>query len=236
MIENVKILKNDEIIFSFKNKIESEEIFSKLLELEIASEYVVELHYTKFDSDFINSFLEKFSIFDFLRIIGINSSDGIVSIKFLFEDRKFYNEEWDSLEYKKVLLKKNIENFNFKIDGPNEFVKYFNIIFNSFSEKYDYLITKNIFIIFSLLSKLLSDNDNIKMSIGDFEIEDITEEEDDSAKFGVNKKVKSQFEFFINSTELFDLNKSKIEYINKKINLDLVISKSIGTKNEIQEN
>lgn len=231
MIKSISIFKDESFCLELSDQNNPEDLFLHLFSFEMDHEYKIVLDYEEFDGDYVDSLLKGFSLFDTFIIKNLSSEENKFIIDIFYMDKNFTNEEWPQKRYKDVLLKDSIKNFNFEIEGPERFIKYFVCLFNSLLEyNPDSILTKNLFVSFSVLSKLLSDGDSIILRFGDFEEEDLSlnEDTDVSPKYGLNKLVRSEIKFFIESTDLFVVDKSTMEYLNNKINLNLVISKDVN--------
>lgn len=237
MITKIELL-DTEFHNEFQQKLGSDYSFSNflisVLSLRIIFDkvYRFSIEFTNLEEDAI--FIDK--IFIYIFKIGLWNSfpDPITSNKFTFSmipaNRHLTRDEWYSEEYRSVLLRQNIKDFNIAIQSDNKLLPYCKLLLtnllNSFPDK---VIPEILSILFSAIDNLLHDTELIIVTVGEFEEVDLTDELDPEAKqvFGLNTEVERCFSLLFEEGTLFDSQKSSLEYKDKKVIVKLV-PKALG--------
>lgn len=232
----IKVVDENEKTFFYEDFTDITSLILSLLSLNFGKFYnIVIEHDGCVDTSFLSELLSQLSEDSIFEIKDVFSSDFNTTIIIEYRDRGFSYEKWDDERYIQILKPENIKDFNFEIKGKKKTVIYLTKIFNMLRENYkENLITKNLFIALQLISNIIENGEEILFVVGNFDVVK-RDSDDEEITFGLSKKVESQFLSLIRAIFFVDKEKSKLEYSDKKVYLNLVFKDFVFNTNEEEE-
>ena len=232
----IKVVNKNEQTFFYEDFTNVTSLILSLLSLNFGRIYnIVIEHEGCVDTSFLSELLSQLSEDSIFEIKDVFSSDLNTTIMIEYRDRGYSYEKWDDERYIQLLKPENIKDFNFEIKGKKKTVVYLTKIFNMLRENYrENLITKNLFIALQLISNIIENGEEILFIVGDFDVVK-RDTDDEEITFGLSQKVESQFLSLIKAIFFVDKEKSKLEYSDKKVYLNLVFKDFVFNTNEEEE-
>lgn len=195
-------------------------IFNKEYEFSITYDFLGEE-----EADFINRIYKYIFNIGFYTSVPEEMSDN----KFLFiikpTDRGLTREEWDLDKYKNLLLQNKIKDFNIDIQGDHDLLIYCRLLLQSLLKSFpDKVVPEILSILFSTVDNLLNHNQELIITVGDFEEVDLATEDDPNPipRYGLHEYVTQTFSDLFEEGNLFDYQQSSMKYENKKVILHLI--------------